>query len=159
MPINRRPFEPHGIALFCEDIRNEVGGSISLIGVYQSDLVVPALPMILPKFAIAITVVTNPLPGDIQRIKLEVFFPGDGERPSIDINREVSTKDAVTNKKSPDPDVPPHMKLLQNIFMSPIEISQEGFIKVRVHINDTRIKAGVLRVIHMPEDESSLDES
>jgi hypothetical protein len=37
------------VALFCDDVRNEVGNKLSLMGVYGQDLLLPELPATLPK--------------------------------------------------------------------------------------------------------------
>jgi hypothetical protein len=45
--------------VFCDDVRQEVGNKMSLIGVYGADLFVNELPIVLPKLAIFITVATE----------------------------------------------------------------------------------------------------
>ncbi len=40
------------MSVFCDDIRHEVGEKISLIGVYAADLVVPRMPITLPKLCV-----------------------------------------------------------------------------------------------------------
>ena len=43
---------------FCDDIRQEIGGKLSYMGVYSSDLYVGGFPITLPKFCVAIRVMT-----------------------------------------------------------------------------------------------------
>jgi hypothetical protein len=37
------------VALFCDDVRNEVGNKLSLMGVYGQDLLLREFPATLPK--------------------------------------------------------------------------------------------------------------
>lgn len=48
----------HVETLFCDDIRHEINGKLSYIGVYSSALLVPALPVTLPKLCISVKIVT-----------------------------------------------------------------------------------------------------
>jgi hypothetical protein len=43
----------HVETLFCDDIRHEVGGKLSYIGVYSGGLFVRAFPVTLPKLCLA----------------------------------------------------------------------------------------------------------
>jgi hypothetical protein len=43
---------------FCDDIRQEIGGKISLIGVYNGVMYVPQFPVTLPKLWVMTTLVT-----------------------------------------------------------------------------------------------------
>lgn len=45
-------------SVFCDDIRHEEGGKISLIGVYTADMLVSQLPITLPKLCIWTNVMT-----------------------------------------------------------------------------------------------------
>lgn len=42
-------------AIYCDDIRNEVGNKMSFMGVYQGELLVPVMPTLLPKLCIFIS--------------------------------------------------------------------------------------------------------
>jgi hypothetical protein len=43
----------HGYSIFCDDIRNEVGGKLSFIGCYNAVMFVPSqFPCLLPKFCV-----------------------------------------------------------------------------------------------------------
>lgn len=45
-------------ATYCDDIRQEVGNKISLMGCYQGELVVPSAPLALPKLCVFISAST-----------------------------------------------------------------------------------------------------
>jgi len=45
-------------AIFCDDIRHEVGGKISYMGCYQSEIVVQTAPVLLAKLCVFVSVFT-----------------------------------------------------------------------------------------------------
>ena len=47
------------LTIFCDDIRHEVGGKFSYIGVYSGQMFVPSFPITLPKLCLAMNVVTS----------------------------------------------------------------------------------------------------
>ena len=47
----------HVETLFCDDIRHEMGGKLSFIGVYSDSLFVNAFPVTLPKLCLFVKVV------------------------------------------------------------------------------------------------------
>jgi hypothetical protein len=46
-------------AIFCDDIRQEVGNKVSFMGCYQGELFVPFVPMMLPKLCVQVTISTT----------------------------------------------------------------------------------------------------
>ncbi len=45
--------------IFCDDVRNEVGGKLSYMGVYSGTLLVTEFPIVLPKLCVALTAITS----------------------------------------------------------------------------------------------------
>lgn len=60
----------NGIALFCEDIRPEVGGSVSLVGVMSDFIAVPSFPVTLAKLG----------------FYARLFLPVEGAQPDMVVN-------------------------------------------------------------------------
>jgi hypothetical protein len=150
--------EPTGFTIFCDDIREEVNGKVSLIGCYGSELIVQGatFPLILPKLGFHVTV---RLPTGTPNLpfKFMVYLPGDAEdHPSI--NSETTIPDelfAEHRVKPRDPkwekmmgDGPRVTSLRQHFVLSPLVINEEGFIRVRVIHGDARIRAGALKIIY-----------
>lgn len=72
-----------GFTLFADDLRQEIGGKISVIGIYQTDLIQHLdFPINLPKFAMLIKYyeVKGALKSDMN---VNIFLPGDKDKPSI----------------------------------------------------------------------------
>jgi hypothetical protein len=130
-------------SVFCEDIRPEVAGKYSLMGVLGNEIVVPQTPVILPKVGIAIWIVTPP--NKIYRIvRIIILFE---ENLLIDNVYPVDMPgDAPKNKRN--------ARLVSQfqLAISPFHIPSEGVLKVRVHLDDgPEIKGGGLTVISSPE--------
>src|SRR5438445_2168364 len=73
--------EPYGFSVFCDDIRAEVGGKASFIGVYNSIMFMPSFPAVLPKFGI---IIFFNEPAEMIRtrdftVNINVFLPGQDE--------------------------------------------------------------------------------
>ena len=62
----------HIQTIFCDDIRHEIGGKLSYIGVYSGRLIVSTLPATLPKLCLALKVVT-PASQSFRKLALDVF--------------------------------------------------------------------------------------
>src|SRR5262249_34042823 len=76
--------EIYGYTIFCDDIRQEVGGKISFVGVYSDTIFIHGeFPVTLPKFAFVISLIQR---REIleRNIQVQIFLPGDDEdSPSI----------------------------------------------------------------------------
>lgn len=49
----------HAYAIFCDDVRHEIGNKTSYMGVYSEQLLVPQFPFLLPKLCVVTSVVTD----------------------------------------------------------------------------------------------------
>lgn len=66
----------HVETLFCDDIRHEIHGKVSFIGVYSSKMFVASFPVMLPKLCLSIKIVT-PADKPLQRLNLRVLRDDD----------------------------------------------------------------------------------
>jgi len=85
------PITPYGTTIFCDDIRLEASGKVTLVGVYIGDLIVlGTLPTTLPKFAMRILYTERPQEST-DPVELRIFFPGDDDAtPSIKATLELA---------------------------------------------------------------------
>jgi hypothetical protein len=67
MPDNTRSLH----VLYCEDVRLEVTGQISIIGVFNGDITVPSFPVSIPKFCICVEIGTS-VDQPFQSLRIEV---------------------------------------------------------------------------------------
>jgi hypothetical protein len=62
-----------GFTIFCDDIRRELGGKITLVGIYRAEMLIQGkLPIVLPKLGIAILLQT-PVERPLQRLRLMIY--------------------------------------------------------------------------------------
>lgn len=74
-------------AIFCDDIRQEVGNKLSYMGCYQSEIIVQVTPVALPKLCIYASIST-PKQRPFKSLMLRVVQDDDVELARIDIPEE-----------------------------------------------------------------------
>jgi hypothetical protein len=144
--------EFYGFTIFCDDIRQEVGGKITYVGAYGGRLLVHGdFPVRLPKFALGITYIQRRA-SFIQPSKFLVFLPGDSDdQPSIESE---TIPDAVERYGAPAEDVTNSansiLAINSMIVLSPFEMKQPGHIKVRATRGDALVRLGALLIERAP---------
>jgi hypothetical protein len=141
--------EPYGTAIFCDDIRFEQQGTISLIGCYGSDMVVSTkLPTAIPKFCIFVQL---RLPIDIERVqpKLRIYVPGDPiDKPSFEhIMPPIPDVPSDPSNWGEDEDIQRLIGISYPLMYRPFPIISAGNLKVRAVIGNKIIKVGALKVV------------
>jgi hypothetical protein len=143
-----------GVSIFCDDLRPEIGGKISIMGIYQSDMILLTPPpftlqkvCIFVKYCELLGAVTDEL-------SLKVYMPGD-QKHNPTVNMPVI-------RAQPDPGQAPVdfeedqqrvLVIIIPLTFSPIVIAKEGFIKVRMSAGDSVTKLGSLRLRQIRPDE------
>ena len=74
-------------AIFCDDIRQEVGGKLSFMGCYQGELIVPMAPVALPKLCVFATIWT-PKERPFKSLMLRIVQDDDKELARLEISEE-----------------------------------------------------------------------
>jgi hypothetical protein len=149
-----------GFTLFGDDLRLEVGGKLSLMGMYQADMFFPSnmqLPSVMPKLVILI--VYYEIHGALNEdISFKVSYDTE-ENVLIDI--PLSRKDIIAGQAQgqlADPDPKLDSERVFNIRMpvalSPFTVDRMGRLRVRAHYSDGKIlKLGSLLLRQVPETE------
>jgi hypothetical protein len=155
--------KPFATTIFCDDIRPELGGKFSYMGVYFGVMYVRKFPITLPKFCLAVTFYE---PKELTErrevpVVVKIYFPNAGDEPSIVGELGPPGKEALgllpPSELPAEPDVP-QLTIAHSIFMhSPFSVQEPGRIRVRCQYPDgTAIKAGSLRIEHQPQSISDL---
>jgi len=142
----------YGATIFCDDVRQEVGGKVTLVGMYMDRMFVHGdFPFLLPKFAMYINCIQR------QRVakpitKFVIFLPGDeDDKPSIEV---LHAPDQMVSLLAEDENkMPEHgiIKAHASIMLSPVVFQAPGEVKVRAIIqNDQMIRCGVLPIERHP---------
>ena len=107
-------------ALWCDDIRQEIGNKPSFMGVYAGGLTVPSLPTILPRLSVyvwAITTIDHPFKKAVLRItRDDGFLLAQLHADNIERN----------NLQHPKPEEITNIQLMFGINLNGIEIPENS---------------------------------
>lgn len=132
--------EPYGYALFCEDVRNEVGGSQSYIGVINSGgVIAPQYPLHMPKLGV-VTMFIQDAREPIEAMDFVVYFQADGKE-----QEELVRASAEAQPGRDASEMPGRITKISAILMlSPLVIAEPGVMRVRAYRQGREFKLGAL---------------
>ena len=139
-----------GHTVFCDDIRQEIGGKLSFIGVYSTFMYVHGVvPFAISKFGFGITYFQR---HDVfeGNVMLKIYCPGDdNEAPTVAVELPMAELNAMP-RNPPEFDSWPvgeFIRVDHQIVASPLVLLQTGTIKVRaVTASGDVAKIGILRI-------------
>ena len=135
-PDNQK-FDPHGFTIFCDDIRDEVTGKKTYIGVYGDDMVVAAkLPTALPSLHFVIHLFFQP--GEKpDKLTFQIAMPGDdAHKPSVSINIDTEKLVTIDLPKTDDELLKPRSHFTFRMVNTPFTIEKFGRLRVSALWND-----------------------
>jgi hypothetical protein len=144
---------PQGFTFFCDDIRPEIGGKITIAGVYTGTMIVASeYPIALPKFCLLIYY-QEPVDADWDDLKIAIHMPGQEEPitqtiPLSQLRGQV--RPPPSHLPMPE-DAEPQRAWQIPVGFAPFVITQEGYIKVRGHYGDRVLKMGSLAIVRASE--------
>lgn len=137
---------PWGSSTFCDDLRQEVGGKYSLLGIYTGYLYVETFPISIPKFCIHVSYVES-YGIEIPPLTLQIYLPGDeGDKPSISLALPAGHEKNVARPPESHFGEDPKVVLNLPIQLAPFLLKQSGQIKVRMKRGDDTVRMGMLYV-------------
>jgi hypothetical protein len=146
-----------GHTLFCDDIRNEVGGKTTYVGVYQANLFIHGpLPFVMPKLALSMTLTQRQSKLVTKGVFFRIYLPGDSEDEPASIEIEIPEDGFGPALDRPDTmtvegkEAPSFNTSMFNTVFSPIQFRAEGAIRVRAVLGDNYVKLGSLLVQRAP---------
>jgi hypothetical protein len=148
-----------GFALFGDDVRAEIGGKLSLMGLYQADMFFPdsmRFPIGLPKLVILI--MYYEIQGSLQEdFSFRITY---GAENNLLAEIPVSRSDIVAGQaQAPVPEEDDPSERAERIFnmrmpvvLSPFSVDKMGRLRVRAHYSDGKIlKLGSIGLKQIPE--------
>ena len=137
-----------GMALFADDIRHEIGGKYSVMGIYNIDMLLPGavFPVTLPKLCVLIKYkeVHGAFHDDIQ---VNVVFPGDSDdAPGFTTVIPAAGREGAATPYDGDSESERLFSLTMPLVFSPLTIVQPGPIKVRIRCGEHTTRLGRLMV-------------
>jgi hypothetical protein len=147
-----------GFSLFGDDLRQETAGKISLMGLYQDDMIFHGertFPLALPKFAILILYyeLVNSIQADITfKVSHDIESNLIAEVPILRKNMPTIQDTKPESESSEDGERILHARI--PIIISPFVVEKAGRLRVRAHYSDGNIlKLGSLWIKHMTTKE------
>lgn len=133
------------IANFFDDIRLELGGKMSLMGIYQADLLVPNNPTVIPKLCCKIIVTTS----QDQPFRSASFRVRSDETVLVE---QVLPSDALEQlakqvRDSEDPQDPfQRFSLSAHLVIAPLLVDRSFTIKAEAVVDGEVLPAGRLKI-------------
>ncbi|WP_343819493.1 hypothetical protein ISN75_02610 [Dyella marensis] len=140
-------------ATFCDDIRFEAGNKISLIGVYDNEMLVQNIPTLLPKLGIVVVTIA-PISKPIHRLRIEVRFEDQVlDAAEADLSPGVGEKLATHNEDG----LPFRGRMNKAVFLfSPLPVTKKGVIRVHAFADGEELLSNGLFVrqaaLQSPQD-------
>lgn len=128
------------IAILCDDVREEIGNKISLMGIYDDNIVLPVLPAVLPKLCIYINMID--VSKDVTAFKVKVSVPGKDSPIEFNIPAQVNH------------DVPKKNARIM-IALSPFKVTKIGEAKIELMVNEEMESLVVHKFSIMTPDQSN----
>lgn len=161
-----KPTFPNGHATFCDDVRQEIGGKITIVGVYGGELTAYGeAPIALPQLHVLVAFRNAPK-DESYSLKIVVTMNGtaDGVKvlSSSDIEIPAPEKDLIPPPI--DEHSTPFMELSNAVRLSPLILTEPCTITARAYLGDDEIRLGSLRVklaafdeykIHLPPTDAA----
>lgn len=142
------PRSAWGHALFADDLRSEVGGKISIMGIYQIDMLFPTeFPITLAKLAIVIRYFEE-RDAFTEDLALTVRVPG-AEEPLLTSTihrKDISVPSYPYKDTVPEAERDLQLSFEIPILLSPVVIQKEGFMTVQMQVGETTTRLGRLMI-------------
>jgi len=130
--------------IFCDDIRQEVGGKLSLMGVYSGVMFLQALPATLPKLCVSLTALTS-TECPFQKISFKILKGDD-----LLVENDLDANQLIESSKNQDGSMDDGKDKIQLINMalvfSPLNIEEECVIRVRVYADGEELRGPGLTI-------------
>lgn len=136
-------------SIFCDDIRQEIGNKMSLMGIYNGELHVATLPAVLSKLCVAIFCATS-IENPFQSLSIKVTSDNVVLQEITVSATDLSQRQQEISSRSPVEDPISTIYLGVNVSLSPFVIEKEKSVIATVTADEQEIPAGRLRIKHTP---------
>ncbi len=137
-------------AIFCDDIRHEVGNKMSFMGCYQGELFVPSAPIALTKFCVYVTLIT-PIGRPVRSLVFKVLQDDDKELARIELPDE-----ALRNSNVVVEGLATRAGLNAAMVFSPFVIEKSTILRVLAITEEGEVVGPRLLVKVQPQMEAAL---
>jgi hypothetical protein len=148
------PSFPSGFVVFCDDVRQEVTGKVTMVGVYTGQMMLTGnLPVVLPQICAVTTFRLAPPTEQIKPI-IRLFRSGQDE-PLFEMEADIPAAQPSDFPPTPTDQDPDAVKFLQMIITAQVQnlvITEPCTLKVRAFVGDDEIRLGALQILVTPTD-------
>jgi hypothetical protein len=135
------------MGLYCDDIRNEVGNKLTLVGCYGTDLLLDTFPIVLPKLSVYVRAYT-PAARLFQKLILRL-------RQNDDLLGELDFPAAELAAAAATDHPNSRWAIIQAVmFMSPLLIQSPGFLRLEAETEEGLLLGSKLVIRAMANTQS-----
>lgn len=129
-------------AVFSDDIRQELGGKITIVGMYQGQCLVPSIPCSLAKLCVSISLST-PRSAPFKSVQVKGTYAGE-EVINIDLD-QAQIENIMSANPQKRPDGRRMMLLLMGV-ISPFLVKSAGRLSLHVTADDEELPSDSLDI-------------
>ena len=137
----------HLSVTFCEDVRLEITGQTSHIGIFNGTLVTQSFPMSLPKFSVAVEIST-PVDEQLQSLRFEltsddgqVLVSQDFPSELLQQQRSVAQEEAFVGAEER------RVGFRTQFIVAPLSLNEATMLRSRIVTEKGEVKGSSLRVV------------
>lgn len=135
----------HVETLYCDDVRHEVAGKVSFIGVYSGNLLVPKFPITLPKLCVSVKIV-SPANELTRSLNIRVS-KDDAPLQEISVSAEQISNASDFMDDMTDVQLREHVRIAQFLLVfTPMRFEKACLLRVRVQTEGDELRGPALKV-------------
>ncbi len=131
--------------IFCDDVRQEVTGKLTLVGCYTDSMVVAKFPATIPRLCVLVRIIT-PATKPFKEVKVRIL-----QDDEVLVDVDIPAGEYEVEVKTPQEDGAMHV-LHAQFALGPLGFTKYSTLRVRAVLDGTEVRGLALRVV----DRSSL---
>lgn len=141
--------------VYCDDVRQEIGGKYSIMGIYNSDLIVTSFPSTLTKLCVQVTI-RFPIQTNAKNLVVKVMNANEtlAEIPLPEGDLQAMRMEILKNDE--EPDEVQFLGVAVNLQFPSLQVGQRAKIRSFAIVDGTEIKGNNL-MVRLPTDAERAD--
>jgi len=132
--------------VYCEDVRLELTGQTSLIGIFNGTLLAQSFPLTVPKFAISVEIGT-PFEQQLRSLRFELTTDAGGQLLAMDFPQEVLQQQKSAASEADLEDFEEKLVGFRTqFFLAPLVVQQPTIIRSKIITESGEVRGAALRV-------------
>lgn len=140
------------IAQFCDDIRHEIGGKITLVGCYGDEMIIDKLPAVLPKLCAQIIVFT-PADRPFEKLLLRATINGD---TLAELEMPIQAMSESFQKKRSSSELG-RLSAMAVMVFSPLPVNEPCSVRIEAETEGGTILGSSLRIRERTADDPPIN--